>query len=71
MLKPKISIIFVTNRKGSTEFLKKELDKQTLRDFEVIVADDGQNTKSIVGEGKKTVNKMVTKPTTTKKIVKK
>jgi len=33
--------------------------------------DDGQNTKSIVGEGKKTVKKMVTKPTTTKKIVKK
>jgi hypothetical protein len=34
--------------------------------------DDGQNTKSIVGEGKKAVKKPVTKPaTTTKKIVKK
>jgi hypothetical protein len=33
--------------------------------------DDGQNTKSIVGEGKRTVKKAVTKPTTTKKIIKK
>ena len=33
--------------------------------------DDGQNTKSIVGEGKKLVKKPVTKPTTTKKIIKK
>lgn len=33
--------------------------------------DDGQNTKSIVGEGRKTVKKAVTKPTTTKKIIKK
>ena len=32
--------------------------------------DDGQNTKSIVGEGKKSVKKPVAKTTTTKKIVK-
>ncbi len=36
----KISVICVTNRKGAIAFLKKQLDKQTFKDFDVIVADD-------------------------------
>lgn len=35
----------VTNRPGSVAFLKEQLDKQTFQDFEVIVADDGQNAR--------------------------
>lgn len=35
-----ISVIMVTNRKGSVKFLKEQLDKQTFKDFEVIIADD-------------------------------
>ena len=41
----KISVGCVTNRKGSVEFLKKQLDKQTFKDFEVIIADDAENPK--------------------------
>lgn len=36
----KISVIFVTNRKGYEEILTDNLDRQTFRDFEVIVADE-------------------------------
>lgn len=39
----RISVVCVTNRKGAVEYLKHQLDKQTFTDFEVIVADDGQN----------------------------
>src|SRR5579872_6687431 len=36
----KISVVCVTNRKSAKEFLFAQLDKQTFKDFEVIVADD-------------------------------
>lgn len=36
----KISLIFVTNRSGAIEVLKENLDRQTFRKFEVIIADD-------------------------------
>ncbi len=38
-----ISVICVTNRKNSVPFLFDQLNKQTFKDFEVIVADDGDN----------------------------
>lgn len=41
----KISVIVVTNKSGAVEFLKTQLDKQTFKDFEVIIADDGGNPK--------------------------
>src|SRR5258708_42189 len=41
----KISIVCVTNKQGAVEFLKKQLDKQIFKDFEVIIADDGLNSK--------------------------
>jgi glycosyltransferase involved in cell wall biosynthesis len=44
-MKPRISVVCVTNRPGSVAFLREQLDKQTFQDFEVIVADDGQNAK--------------------------
>lgn len=34
------SVIMVTNREGSVEYLKDQLDKQTMQDFEVVIADD-------------------------------
>ena len=41
-MNPKISVVFVTNRKDAYRFLATQLDKQTLpvEDYEVIVADD-------------------------------
>lgn len=39
----KISVICVTNRKNSLPYLFEQLNKQTFKDFEVIVADDGDN----------------------------
>ncbi len=43
--KPLISVVCVTNKPGAVEYLKKQLDKQTFKDFEVIIADDGGNPK--------------------------
>lgn len=40
-----ISVICVTNKPRAVEYLKKQLDKQTFKDFEVIIADDGGNPK--------------------------
>jgi glycosyltransferase involved in cell wall biosynthesis len=37
---PKISVVCVTNRKGAYKFLLDQLNKQTFKDFELIVADD-------------------------------
>lgn len=37
---PKISVVCVTNREGAHTFLLEQLQKQTFKDFEVIVADD-------------------------------
>lgn len=39
---PKVSVICVTNRKGWFSILKDDMDRQTFRDFEVIVADDSR-----------------------------
>jgi len=35
-----ISVICVTNRQGALDFYRQQLDKQTFRDFETIIADD-------------------------------
>lgn len=37
---PKISILYVTNRLGGIDILKDNLDRQTFRDFEVVIVDD-------------------------------
>lgn len=37
---PKISVVCVTNRKGAFDFIRKQLEKQTFQDFELIMADD-------------------------------
>lgn len=42
---PKISVIFVTNRKGYGEILDDNIARQTFRDFEVIIADDNYENK--------------------------
>lgn len=39
----KISLIFVTNRKGAIKFLKEQINKQTFKDFEVIIANDSSD----------------------------
>lgn len=39
----KISVVFVTNRKGAVKFLNKQLAKQTFKDFEVIIANDNED----------------------------
>jgi len=37
---PKISLLVVTNRPGGIEILKDNLDRQTFRDFEVVLVDE-------------------------------
>lgn len=41
---PKISVVFVTNRSGAIEYLNKQLSKQTLQNFEVIIANDSEDS---------------------------
>lgn len=45
-MKPKISVVFVTNREGAIDFLKPQLDKQTFKDFEVICGSDAPLNKA-------------------------
>lgn len=40
--KPSISVVCVTNRPGAVDILKENMDRQTFRDFEVIIADDSR-----------------------------
>jgi glycosyltransferase involved in cell wall biosynthesis len=39
----KISVVCVTNRKGAIPFLLEQLEKQTFRDFEAIIANDSDD----------------------------
>jgi len=48
----KISVICVTNRKGASKYLKEQLDKQTFKDFEVIIANDS-GEEGFIPRGKK------------------
>ncbi len=46
---PKISVIFITKRNGWFDILKDDMERQTFKDFEVIVANDSDDWRDMPG----------------------